>query len=293
MTEAKEYQSRLWVGFALAGVTALILFLDPPPLYPGLLLLFLVLGPMTLAELYHLLATLPRQPYALVVVAVALVHVANWLPHLWPFLGTGFPAPEPLPTLLGALAVVFAGAFTWEMVNYREPGGAIIRVALTSWMALYLGLFPSFLVQLRWRGTDPSAWFNMHGALLVALAAFMPKVGDIGAYFVGKRLGRHRMTPTLSPKKTWEGLAGGLLASVLASLSVELVYPPLFGEWWRALGFGLTVGVAGVVGDLAESLIKRDAGQKDASQVVPGFGGLLDVIDSVLFAAPVAYLWLN
>jgi phosphatidate cytidylyltransferase len=293
MTEAMEYQSRLWVGFALAGAVLLILFLDPVPVYPGLFGLFLVLAVMTLAELYHLLAALPRQPYALLVGGITLIHAANWLPHIWPLLGTNLPQPDPMPTLLGALVLVFVAAFGWEMATYKgEPNGAIVRVALTSWMVLYLGLLPSFLVQMRWLWTDPTAWFNWKGAFVVALAVFLPKVGDIGAYFAGKRLGRHRMTPVLSPKKTWEGLIGGLLASTLAAVAVQMVYP-LFTALWMAVGFGLTVGLAGVLGDLAESLIKRDAGQKDASTVVPGFGGLLDVIDSVLFAAPVAYCWLR
>jgi phosphatidate cytidylyltransferase len=121
---------------------------------------------------------------------------------------------------------------------------------------------------------------------------FMPKVCDIGAYFTGKALGRHRMTPVLSPGKTWEGLAGGMIASVAFALAFNVRWPVLGGHL-TAIGFGLTVGAAGVLGDLAESLIKRDCGRKDASHVVPGFGGVLDVIDAVLFAAPVACLWLR
>lgn len=291
MTETAEYQNRLWVGAALALVTAAILFLDPAPVYPGLLGMFLILGPLTVGELYHLLAA--RQPYALVVGLLACVHLANWLPHVWPLLGTGLPAPDPIHALTAALAVGFAAAFVYEMVTFREPNGAITRIALTTWMLLYLGLFPSFLAQMRWHGEHPDAWFNLHGATLLAVTIFVTKMGDVGAYFAGKRLGRTRMTPLLSPKKTWEGFGGGLLTSVLAAVGMELIYPALLATWWQVIGFALTVSLAGVVGDLAESLIKRDAGQKDASQVVPGFGGLLDVLDSVLFAAPVAYLWLR
>lgn len=295
MTEATEYQSRLWVGAALAIVTGLILFLDPVPFYPCLFLLAVGIALATVAELFHLLHTLPRQPYWLVVGCVAFLHAANPLPWLWPYLKTGLPAPEPMPTLLGAVLVMILATFLWEMTFYRRPDGAIARISLTVWIALYLGLLPSFLIQLRGQiGPEGlgDSWFNWHGAILVGLAVFVPKVGDIGAYFAGKLLGRHKMTPILSPKKTWEGLVGGLLASIAMALVAQAIYP-VFTQFWLAVPFGLTVGVAGVLGDLAESLIKRDSSQKDASQAVPGFGGLLDVIDSVIFAAPVAYLWLR
>jgi phosphatidate cytidylyltransferase len=125
------------------------------------------------------------------------------------------------------------------------------------------------------------------------LAIFVPKCGDIGAYFTGRALGRHRMAPTLSPKKTWEGVAGGVTASVLAAVGIDRLGPVVRGGWPSAAGLGAALGIVGIFGDLAESLIKRDAQQKDASQRVPGFGGILDVVDSVVFAAPVAYWWIN
>ena len=124
----------------------------------------------------------------------------------------------------------------------------------------------------------------------LALTIFVPKCCDIGAYFAGRMLGRHRMTPVLSPKKTWEGLAVGLVVSALAALGLNRFGGGLSDP--AALGFGLTVGGAGVFGDLAESPLKRDCQKKDASQAVPGFGGVLDVVDSVVFAAPVVSWWL-
>ena len=130
------------------------------------------------------------------------------------------------------------------------------------------------------------------GVPALSLAIFVPKCCDIGAYFTGRVLGCHRMSPILSPKKTWEGLAGGLTAAILVAVGLNR-YKAVLPNDLVAAGFGLTVGVAGVLGDLAESLIKRDCRQKDASQVVPGFGGVLDVVDSVVYAAPVVYLWLG
>jgi len=146
----------------------------------------------------------------------------------------------------------------------------------------------SFLVQLRWLPGSVE-----RGTTALLLAIFVPKGCDIGAYCIGRLIGRHRMTPVLSPNKTWEGAIGGLLTGMVVAVALDRWGPDVaLGPWWMEAGFGLTVGAAGMFGDLAESLIKRDCRQKDASQAVPGFGGILDVVDALLLAAPVAYLWL-
>jgi phosphatidate cytidylyltransferase len=100
------------------------------------------------------------------------------------------------------------------------------------------------------------------------------------------------MTPVLSPKKTWEGFIGGMVTAVLVAIGLSRAGTRLHDSYWLAIAFGVTVGLAAVLGDLAESLIKRDCQQKDAALTVPGFGGVLDVVDSVVFAAPVVYWWL-
>jgi phosphatidate cytidylyltransferase len=101
------------------------------------------------------------------------------------------------------------------------------------------------------------------------------------------------MTPVLSPKKTWEGAFGGLATAVLVAFGVDRLGPaPVLNQDYRwEIGFGLTVGAAGMLGDLAESLLKRDCQTKDASAAVPGFGGVLDVVDAILYSAPVSYFW--
>jgi phosphatidate cytidylyltransferase len=281
------------MGLVLILLACGVLWLDRPlaPWYPCLLACVLLLGLASAVELYNLLGDEPRPPRGLWLAAVAAVLLANWPAHLpwWP--------SEAAPAELRAwrdvgwtLAGVALAGFLVELATFREPGGAVQRLALLTWAAAYLGLLPSFLAQLRWWPEGEAD----KGVAALALAIFVPKVGDIGAYFTGRALGRHRMTPLLSPKKTWEGLAGGLLAAALVAVAINRALPPhLLGEDWKAAGFGLAVSVAGVLGDLAESLIKRDLGRKDASRVVPGFGGVLDVVDSVLFAAPVAYWWMK
>jgi phosphatidate cytidylyltransferase len=119
---------------------------------------------------------------------------------------------------------------------------------------------------------------------------------DTGAYFTGRLLGRHRMIPWLSPGKTWEGLAGGvataiLVGMILAALSRRFLEIPDQVPWWIGALGGLLFGVFGQLGDLAMSLLKRGAGVKDSSKILPGLGGVLDVLDSPLMGAPVAY-WL-
>ena len=162
----------------------------------------------------------------------------------------------------------------------RDSGATLLAIG-------YLGVLPSCFVQIR--------FLPGPAVLLLALTICIPKCNDIAAFFTGTFVGHHKMTPLLSPKKTWEGFAGGMAGSMLASIALSFASPataPIFaGGIAEAAAFGLVVGIAGVLGDLAESLLKRDCQIKDASRSIPGFGGLLDVVDSVLFAAPVAYLW--
>lgn len=159
-------------------------------------------------------------------------------------------------------------------------------------MVGYLGLLPCFFAQLRWWPSREGGGPDLRGETALALTIFVAKGADIGAYFTGRLIGKHRMSPVISPKKTWEGLAGGVVLSVVVAVTLNRLFEPVLESDARAAAFGVVVGLAGVLGDLAESLIKRDCRRKDASQVVPGFGGVLDVVDSVLFAAPVAYGWM-
>lgn len=205
-----------------------------------------------------------------------------------------YPANCPLGKMglpLCALALAVCLAFYGEMLRYKEPGGVIVRIALSVFVIGYLGLLMSFVVELRLFHSN--AW----GMAALVSMIVVTKMCDTGAYFCGRMLGRHKMTPLLSPKKTIEGAIGGILASVFASgLFFVVLVPQFFVEdpaptaWWRWALYGVVLAVAGMVGDLAESLIKRDMGRKDSSTWLPGLGGVLDVVDSLLFAAPPALL---
>jgi phosphatidate cytidylyltransferase len=290
--------TRLWMGTILVGLGILILIEGNwlAPWFPFLFVsasLALIFGAR---EFLLLLDPAIRPHPALCLSGVFAVILANWVAPLRQALTGIFPAWVDSWHAIGAMfVVVLIAAFLWEIARFRGPDNITQRIGLTVLVVAYLGLLPSFLLQMRW--LEGSVNGIARSTMAIALTVFVPKCGDIGAFFTGKYLtggllGRNLMAPRLSPTKTWQGFGGGLLAAVAASVGLNCIAPIIPGGVAGAVGFGITVGLAGVLGDLAESLIKRDSQQKDASRTLPGFGGVLDVIDSLLFAAPVAYVWL-
>lgn len=280
-------RTRIWMGATLIALTVAALVFDQPlaPWYPFLLLLVLVLALGACVELRALLRVYAELPASVCFGGVGVLALTNWLTHAIPLPGT------PWLWIGAAFALVVLAAFLAEMAAFREPGGVMPRLALGVWLVAYLGLLPCFLAQLRWLPELPGGSGVSRGTVALALAIFVPKMCDTGAYFTGRLLGRHKMASVLSPKKSWEGAAGGMAWAVATAVLVNRAGPALAGGLPVEVGFGLTVGVTGLLGDLAESLVKRDCQQKDASAMMPGFGGVLDVVDSIIFAAPVAYLW--
>ncbi len=224
----------------------------------------------------------------LVLAGSAAVVLANAIPVFWS------TRMDPLGWPLAAFGLAVLAAFLGEMHRYERPGGVMEQLGLTVLGIAYCGLLFAFVVQMRLLGPDEhrGAW----GVAAIASLVIVVKMADVGAYTFGRLFGRHKMTPVLSPGKTWEGAAGGLVFACLGSwLALNWLAPAMSTGLsprpvWSWLAYGVIVGVAGMLGDLAESLIKRDVGRKDSSTWMPGFGGLLDLLDSILFAAPVAFL---
>jgi phosphatidate cytidylyltransferase len=151
---------------------------------------------------------------------------------------------------------------------------------------LYLGGLAWFIMAIR---VKHAVGFNGSTKIILMLLLAV-KSTDIGAYFGGRAIGRHKLIPWLSPGKTWEGLICGLITAALVAMAfAQAIHQPP----WKAALFGACIGAIGQLGDLLESLMKRDADVKDSGKLIPGFGGVLDVIDSPLFAAPFAYLWFS
>lgn len=204
--------------------------------------------------------------------------VASWL-------SPALPGDGGVVMNTAAAAVLAVGAI-WH-VRHKQLEGAAGAIASTMFAFVYLGLLFGFLLALR---QHQPAWVIL-GIMVVI------KSSDIGAYFTGRTIGKHHMIPWLSPKKTWEGLVGGMLtAGAMGAIGAAIGRATLPEETFRLtplVGFaaGAVAAVLGQAGDLLASTFKRDAGQKDSGSTIPGFGGVLDVVDSLLLVAPGAY-WL-
>jgi phosphatidate cytidylyltransferase len=227
---------------------------------------------------------------------------ANWVPHVAvPYdSADGLPAPSYDPAQpLTALACPFLCftailmiSFVVQSFQFAKPGRTMAKIAGTILAVAYVGLLGSFAIQMRWFEG------RLQGIMAIAFLVATAKGADTGAYAMGRLAGRHKLWPALSPHKTVEGAIGGVIFSVTAALAVAAI--ARFGlriatfDWPVAAIYGLIVGLIAQLGDLMESMIKRDCERKDASTVVPGFGGVLDVLDSIIFAGPVAYgIWLS
>lgn len=218
------------------------------------------------------------------------------------------PGISPLPFILGALwavALVLAGqaavntqgllltslgislagifvALLWLIAFYRGPNMRVGGIYLIGG-PLYVGFLLAHALILRDLGGTDSLGRNwLLFALLVTFAA------DTGAFFTGRSIGRHRMAPSISPQKTWEGAAGGLILSMAAALALGQLLD-LGSSPWRYGGIGAVVGVVSQLGDLFESRLKRLARTKDAGSIIPGHGGILDRLDSIVFSIPAVY----
>ena len=283
----------LWADFQL-GTDAI---LGRPGILLGLLAI--VVSAMAASELVHMFSNVANNVNHNMVVGatVAMVTVTN-MPVLW--------REYPIDCPLGIFGWSFSGvvlaiviAFFYEMLNYDSPQGkdavageVIDRLGRCALIFLYLAMLFGFLIPHRFLES------NQIGLIAIVAVISTVKLSDSFAYFAGKRFGTIKLAPKLSPGKTLQGGIGAVVGGVIAAFIVfYLVSPWIFGVsiskplWWVVL-FGILVTAAGMTGDLAESLIKRDSQTKDSSSWLPGLGGILDITDSLVFAAPISYfLW--
>jgi phosphatidate cytidylyltransferase len=256
---------------------------------PILWLLASLLGLRSAWELVQLLRVRFDPNFALVACLVLAVVGANWIVPL----AGGMKSDASFAGRLGPPMLVYAlgvmALFASAMVRYRAPGRSIETLGAELVTLTYVAVFVSLTVQLRWTGPVP------HGYLALASLIVATKCGDTCAYFAGRALGRTKLSPLISPGKTWAGAVGAVIGAAAGSWAWFQWGTPWLttaqpGPWCWAVLYGVVLGIMGLVGDLAESLLKRDVGVKDSAPLLPGFGGLLDLLDSVIFTGPVAYL---
>ncbi len=300
---------------------------------PGLVLcmLALVTAAMAAGELMFMWKVEGEPSSSSLVIAGTVIMVGvSCLPVLWDEYPVDCPLGK-FGWSLSGIVIAIVLVFAWEMYRFdqgaatRAAGGetpsgppgdevgneeagdeeaslvanaarlaATNRIARAALAFIYLGMLFGFLVPHRLLNGN-----NSEGLIAIVALIATVKLSDSFAYFIGKSYGTIRIAPRLSPKKTLQGSLGGLVGGCVATaIVVFMVAPMIFGvtidkPWWWFLVYGVLVTCAGMMGDLAESLFKRDADCKDSSSWLPGLGGVLDVLDSMIFAAPVSFiLWM-
>ncbi len=167
---------------------------------------------------------------------------------------------------------------------FRNKNSALLNLGATFLGILYIGLFSSAIVSIREFYTMAEINYLNGGLLIICIFASI-WICDSAAYYIGTAFGKHKLFPRVSPKKSWEGAIAGFIFAIAAMIASKLIVLD-FLSWDSTIGIGIIVGVLGQIGDLIESLFKRDAGVKDSSSLIPGHGGIFDRFDSLIFSAP-------
>jgi len=216
----------------------------------------------------------------------ALLMVGTFL-NLTGHLGTSGSPARVNDFETGFIILFVLGLCVRQLVS-RGNNTGMVAIATTLLGLMYVPWLLNFIQKINFFPDVEGKYFLLYFVLLT-------KFSDTGAYVVGSLIGRHKMIPRISPGKTWEGLGGAIFLSTMASL----VFVYFFGDkmtgmnWFHAIVLGVLLSVTAVIGDLLESLFKREAGVKDSGRFFPGIGGILDLLDSLLFNAPIMYLYLR
>jgi phosphatidate cytidylyltransferase len=282
-------KQRLLSGVAMVAAVLLAAYFMPGL---GILAILLIVVTLAMNEFYALLTHAGIPSFRVVGASIALALIAATWTALEPGpTGAARAARWEQVVLAASLLAVFVRQFPQK--HNAQPLATLGCTLLGVWYVAYLFNFFTWLL-FAWEPTGAWRPIGDTGRLLVFYLVAVVKMSDTGAYLVGSRLGRHKLIPRISPGKSWEGLGGGFLFGILTSLAFQALVGGRVGVLTMGVGDAVALGAAlsaiGVVGDLFESLLKRAAGIKDASAVLPGMGGVLDVLDSLLLTAPVLYV---
>jgi phosphatidate cytidylyltransferase len=256
-------------------------------LYLGLVHL---LAMVAVVEYFRMLARakVPCHPALGLGVSLLYSAVLGWS------LRQGSDGPIAWEGLCASLAA--AGAFTLRLRHPVAGKDPLIAVAVTVLGVVYAAVMFSFVARIIFLdGGAGEGMVSEQGAFLLLWLLAVTKFTDMGAYLTGSVVGRHKMIPHISPAKTWEGFAGALVFAQLAGCGLYAWFPDalaVLGGYGHVVALGVLLAVLAVVGDLAESVVKRSLEAKDSGRFLPGIGGSLDLIDSVCFTAPALFLYL-
>ena len=233
---------------------------------------------LALAEFYSLASKAGCNPQGVAGYSAALVVLA------------GFVFEEPRLTI-----AAIVGLAMWSLgFAVFQPGelkGSLITVSATVFGVIYVALLPGYLVAVRMISDSARAIPVPHlASKLLTMFFALVIMTDTGAYYTGRTIGRHKLAPRVSPNKTVEGAIGGFVMAIVTGFLSKLAFFPEIPAT-HALVLGATIGAIGQMGDLSESLLKRGSDVKDSGNLLPGHGGMLDRIDSILFCAPVLYYY--
>ena len=276
-------KKRIVLGLSIAAVIITTLLFVPAGNLIALLVLLAICG-LAMREIYALMAMgdMPASKKMGMISGLVFVAMTWWVSLQEP------RSDEPLWALL-LLILIFN--FFRLLVDHSDARLAIRNALGTLFGFVYVAFFWSFFVRLYLAG-DPAQPMRVAFYLLLAV-----KWGDAGAYFIGSKFGKHRLAPAISPKKSWEGLFGGILFSCVVGVLWWILNDGKLGPYnfpiYHTLILGVVLPIIGTMGDLVESIFKRAVNVKDSGAIAHGMGGMLDMIDSLLFTAPFMYIYIQ
>ncbi|MBK1854699.1 phosphatidate cytidylyltransferase [Verrucomicrobiaceae bacterium 5K15] len=290
-SKAQVFAARLFSTLILWALVTAVFVSDQAWAFLAVLSL---LGLFSVREYFQMTRKggMPSQPrWGLLVSSSYLIYVAVRL---------GMQGPAALDGLLETdiafVMLIVTGGFMCQLRRSVDGKNTVTEVAITTLGFVYVAVLYSFLARLLFLPEPLADGARVPGAWLLLWLIAVTKFTDMGAYITGSLIGKHKMIPHISPGKTWQGFGGALIFSQLAGCGLYAIMPAelaILGGWGWVVLLSLVLSLLAVVGDLAESVLKRSIGVKDSGNTLPGIGGALDLIDSLCFTAPVLYFFLR
>lgn len=264
---------RLITGFSLAGLLFIALFITDI-LWLGFVLLFTIGGAIEFSSIQFK----NKVPYlSALVITSAVVFPCNTYFRLigWPFVDD-----------VMIIIAIFILAPTLFIMNRGEIDDFKLSVPMAVWGSIWIGYMFSYLLPMKWMTMDG----QNYGVQIIFVFTYIVCSNDVGAYYFGSTYGKNKLSEVYSPRKTWEGVIGGIGFAFFSALLCKFTFAPKF-KIWQLVILTLAMVGAGIMGDLVESVFKRSCKVKDTGEILPGHGGIMDRIDATLFAAP-TFFWI-